>query len=191
MQRLFVLATIGTITLQVLDGTFISVKQSTLFSKSTKLDAISFLNDRLQTCEISRRCRRRCISLQKHVLPQIAGLDSVSSNTCRCIVPDAGIARSRRAPRATCMQQSPTPIESSTLQFDKFAKASKRELYSRDVIFCGDERIPFLRASFGNNDNVDAKVTFGRLERTPLISTVNCLIRQSANLNSSPYVLRI
>ena len=49
------------------------------------------------------------------------------------------------------------------------------------VIFCGDERIPFLRAAFGNNDNVDAKVTFGRLEQTLFTVSVNGLLASTTN----------
>lgn len=162
MQRLFALAILGITTLQLLDGTFISIKQTPLSSNVFESEMRKDFQYSRQIFEDSKGgCRRRCSRSQKHLQSKIARLDLIPSKYYRSRIPANHFVTYRCTQRATGLQQSPTPIESKTLYFDRFARVPRRELYPRDVIFCGDERIPFLRAAFGNNDNVEAKVTFG------------------------------
>ncbi len=161
-----VVAMIGILTVQLLDGAFMPVNYEPL-----EFDHLSVSwreGSLVPTRPICRDLGFGCGSRHSHAGIQLflaSRLHSPSSPFCRSNAMDVTFEPRRCQPRVMPLHLSK---ESNTLQFDKSAAIPGRDLYPRDVIFCGEERIPFLRAAFGNNDNVDAKVTIHPSEQTQL-----------------------
>ena len=152
---------------QVLDGTFVSLNLRSTPSKSLNIcETIVQCDSKGQFCSgLHQRCSRHHDRPARKFVLQ-ATKSGPAYTKVHIGLPSMTLAQRHR--HQVLLQSSKTPSGSSALQFETFAGAPRHGTYTRDAIICGDERIPFLRAAFGNNDDVDAKVTVRRAERTPL-----------------------